>query len=147
MDGIILVQETIHSLNVTKKEGMLVKFDIAKSYYKLSWEDMRSILEAFGFGREWIEWIMNLASTPFFSIMLDGSPTRLLNPSWGIRQGDPLSPFLFILMAEEIKNIFQDQSPRGKIHGINIHEGMDKQMHKKFMDDTMLMGHPSVQEA
>ena len=147
MDGIILVQETIHSLNVTKKAGMLVKIDIAKSYDKLSWKYMRSILEAFGFGREWIEWIMNLVSTPFFSILLNGSPTRLLNPSRGIRQGDPLSPFLFILMVKGLINLFQDQSSIGEIRVLNLHEGMDKQIHQHFVDDTMLMGHPRIQEA
>ena len=147
MDGIILVQETIHSLNVTKKPGMLVKFDIAKSYDKLSWKYMRSILEAFGFGRKWIEWRMNPVSTPFFSFMVSGSPTRILNLSWGIRKGDPLSPFLFILMEEGISKLFEDQSSRGEIHGLNIQERMDKRMHQQFLDATILMGHPSLQEA
>ena len=105
LERIILVQETIHSLKVTKKPGMLVKLDITKAYEKQSWQYMRSILEAFGFGREWIEWIMNLVSTPLFSILLTGSPTRILNPSRGIRKGDPLSPFLFILMEEGISKI------------------------------------------
>ena len=54
MDGIILVQETIHSLKVTKKPGMVIKLDIEKVYDKLSWQYMRSILEAFGFA--WNGW-------------------------------------------------------------------------------------------
>ena len=90
---------------------------------------------------------MNLVSTPFFSILLNGSPTRILNPSRGIIQGDPLSPFLFILMDGGLNKLFQYQSYRGEIHGINLHEGMDKLTHQKLVDDTMLMGHPSFQEA
>ena len=85
LDGIILVQETIHSLKVTKKQGMTIKLDIAKAYDKLSWQYMRSILKAFGFGMEWVEWIMNPVSTPFFFILLNGSPTRILHPSRGIK--------------------------------------------------------------
>ena len=50
-------------------------------------------------------------------------------------------------MAEGLRNLFNVQSSRGEIHGINLHEGMDKQTHQQFMDDMMLMGHPSVQEA
>ena len=84
------------------------------------------MLEAYGFGREWIEWIMNLATTPFYSIPLNGSQTRIMNPSQGIRQGDPLSPFLFILMDEGLNRLLQDQAYSGQIRGLNLHEGMEK---------------------
>ena len=85
LDGIILVQETIHSLKLNKRPSMLIKIDIEKAYDKLSWLYMNSILEAFAFGREWVEWIMNLVSTPLFSIFINGSQKILFHPSWGIR--------------------------------------------------------------
>ena len=87
---------------------------------------------------------MNLVSTHFFSIMFNGSPMRLFYPSQRIRKGDPLSPFIFILMVEWLSNLLQDQSTIGEICGINLHEEMDKQTHQKFMDDMMLMGNPSI---
>ena len=126
---------------------MLIKLDIAKASDKLSWEYLKEMLKAFGFCREWIEWVMGLVSSPFFSILLNGSLTRCFLPSRGIRQGDPLSPFLFILAAEGLSRLIHAQVGLGRIRGLSFCEAMEKKTHQQFVDDTMLMGHPSVQEA
>ena len=103
---------------------------------------MEKVLEAFGFGSEWVEWVMNMVTIPFFSIMLNGSPTNLFQPSHGIRQGDPNSPFLFILMVDGLSRLIHAKDSGGEIRGLTLHEEMDKQTHQQFMDDTILMGHP-----
>ena len=59
----ILVHEAIHSLKITKKSGMMMKLDLTKAFDSLSWKYMRGIMGAFGFGREWIEWIKNMVTT------------------------------------------------------------------------------------
>ena len=87
---------------------------------------------------------MGLVSSPFFSILLNGSPTRLFFPSKGIRQGDPLSPFLFILAMEGLCRLIKAQAGQGRIRGLSFYEGMEKQTHQYFVDDMMLMGYPSV---
>ena len=84
-------------------------------------------------------------SSPFFSILLNSSPTRLFLPLRGIRQGDPLSLFLFILAAEGLRRLIKSQARQGWIRGLSFFEGMEKQTGHQFVDDTMLMGHPSVQ--
>ena len=89
---------------------------------------------------------MNLVTTSFFIILLNGSPTHVFQASRGIRQGDPLSPFLFILMAEGLSRLIKTQYENGELRGIKIHEGMDAQTHQQFVDDTMLIRNPSVQE-
>ena len=85
MDDIITVHEVTHSLKGTRIPGMLIKLDIAKAYNKLSWHYLEAILKAHGFNSEWVEWVMALVSSPFYSILLNGSLTRLLSPSRGIR--------------------------------------------------------------
>ena len=90
---------------------------------------------------------MALVSSPFYFIILNGSPTRLFFPTRGIKQGDRLSPFLFILVAEGLSKLVKAQVGNGRIRGLSFDEDMDKQTHQQFVDDTMLMGHPLVQEA
>ena len=104
---------------------MMIKIDIVKAYDKLSWKYMDKMLEAFGFSPKWVEWVMSLVMTPFFNILLNRSPSKVFQPSRGIRQGDPLSPFLFILMAEGMSHLVQTQAGNGELRGLKVHEGMD----------------------
>ena len=100
MDGIILTHEIIHSLKHSKQGGMILKIDISKAFDKLSWTYIQKMLTAFGFSPTWIRWIMSMIYSTFISILINGIPSRPFKPSTGIRKGDPLSPFLFVLMEE-----------------------------------------------
>ena len=84
MDGIIAFHEVTHSLKCTKLPGMLIKLDISKAYNKLSLQYLEAILKAHGFNVEWVEWVMALISSPFYSILLNGSLSRLFSPTRGI---------------------------------------------------------------
>eukprot|EP00253_Pinus_taeda_P017843 PITA_17843 len=100
MDGIILTHEIIHSLKLSRQAGMLLKLDLSKAFDKLSWSYIQHMLIAFGFCHSWVQWIMSLISSSHFSLLVNGLPSRPFKPSRVIRQGDPLSPFLFVIMAE-----------------------------------------------
>jgi len=146
MDGIILSNEVIHSLKLLKKPGMILKLDLSKYFEKLSWNYIYEMLLAFGFNTTWTRWISNLISTPCFSVLLNGSPSTPFCPSRGIRQGDPLSPFLFILMAKGLSRLLHSTVSSQDIKGISLH-GLQPLSHQQFVDDTMLFGHPLTQEA
>jgi hypothetical protein len=104
MDSVILVHEIIHSLKRTRTPGMLLKLDLSKYLYKLSWKYMKVLLSTFVFNKDWVSWIMNLISSTFSSIIVSGVPSQPFSPSRGIRQGDPLSPFLFVIMVEGLRH-------------------------------------------
>eukprot|EP00253_Pinus_taeda_P009447 PITA_09447 len=105
------------------------------------------VLYAFGFDHNWVRWVMALVSSSNFSILVNGSPSEIFNPSRGLRQGDPLSPFLFILMMEGLGRSIKQAKDMGKIRGLQILENGSVLTHQQFVDDTLLQGIPTVKEA
>ena len=122
---------------------MMLKLDLSKAFDKLNWNFIGNMLEAFGFHQSWIRWITNLITMPLLLFMLNGVPSNPFNPSRGIRQGDPLSPFLFILMVEGLGHMLSKAKAIGSLKGLSLHDHTPLS-HQQFVDDNLLMGHPSV---
>eukprot|EP00253_Pinus_taeda_P031736 PITA_31736 len=87
------------------RQGMILKLVLSKSFDKLNWSYINQMLLAFGFTTTWMGWLMNLITSRSYSILLNGSPSSSFRPSRGIRQGHPLSLFLFVLMAEGLSHL------------------------------------------
>jgi len=145
-DGIILTHEIIHSLKHTKKPSMLLKLDLSKAFDSISWEYLQKVLQAFGFAPSWIRWINSLISSSFFSILINGIPSPTFRPSRGIRQGDPISPFMFFILAEGLGRSIKEALHSHHLKGLAFHQA-PAFLHQQFVDDNLLFGHPSVQEA
>eukprot|EP00253_Pinus_taeda_P017577 PITA_17577 len=146
LDGLVVTQEMIHSLNQKKQRGMMIKLDLSKAYDRLSWRYLRMVLEAYCFKKRWIEWIYSMISTPIFSILVNGTPTKTFNASRGIRQGDPMSPFLFILAAEGLGRIIKREIRKKKIRGLKPWGNNLAITHQQFVDDIMLFGEVTIKE-
>ena len=126
---------------------MLLKLDLSKAYDKLNSQFLAGMLKAFGLSDQWIGWVMNLVSSALFSILVNGTPSTPFHISRGIRQGDPLSPFLFIIAAESLGKMFNNLRLENKIKGLSIIKEMECQNRQHFVDDTVLRGLSRVQEA
>eukprot|EP00253_Pinus_taeda_P008428 PITA_08428 len=147
LDNILLAQEMIHSLHSRKEAGMLMQLDLSKAYDKVSWKYLEAVLKAFGFCNTWIKWIMALIKSPRYSILVNGAPSTPFAPSRGIRQGDPLSPFLFIILMEGLSQTIAKKKAEGKTKGLQPIRSLPATKHQQFVDDTMLHGTPTVKEA
>lgn len=146
LDGILVTQEVIHSLKTKKHRGMMMKLDLSKAYDRLNWNYLRVIRGAYGFDNRWIEWVYSMISTPNFSILVNGTPTSTFNATRGIRQGDPISPFLFIMAVEGLGRYLIKELREKRIKGIKLWGNYLPITHQQFVNDVMLFGEVSVKE-
>eukprot|EP00253_Pinus_taeda_P022878 PITA_22878 len=133
----------VHTLQTRKIAGMLMQLDLSKAFDKDNWQYLEVVLTAFGFDHQWIKWILALIKSSNFSILVNGSPLEPFSPSRGIRQGDPLSPFLFVILMEGLSRLIRKAKAEGNIRGLHP----PATTHQQFMDDTMLHDTPTVKEA
>eukprot|EP00253_Pinus_taeda_P018642 PITA_18642 len=126
---------------------MIMQLDLAKAYDKMNWTYIRKVLLAYRFDHNWVRWVMALVTSSSFSILVNASPSKNFTPSRGLMQGDPLSPFLFILMMEGLSHSIMHAKEVGNIKGLQLSKTSQALTHEQFVDDTMLQGIPTVKEA
>ncbi|KAB1226409.1 hypothetical protein CJ030_MR1G029182 [Morella rubra] len=126
---------------------MSIKADMEKAYDRVEWCFVLKVFELFGFSRKWINWIAQCISTSYFSILLNGSPFGNFCPTRGIRQGDPLSPALFILCSEVLSRLFSREESLGRLKSIKVGRDAPSISHLLFAYDLLLFGKATLQEA
>lgn len=126
---------------------MSIKLDMSKAFDRIEWPFVYAALKAFGFPDYTIRLVRLCISSVSFSFLLNGRVTGTLIPQRGLRQGDPLSPYLFIICSDVFSCILQDLLCCQKIHRIKITKAAPCISHLFFTDDTLLFGHATVDEA
>ena len=117
---------------------MALKLDISKAYDCVEWHFLQRVMEKLGFPVDWIKMVMSCVTTPSFSILINGKPYGMIHPSRGICQGDPLSPYLFLLCAEGFTALLKKAELEGRIKGVSIYRGSPKVTNLMFADDSLL---------
>lgn len=103
-----------------EKGEATLKIDISMAYDKVDWGYLFAIMKRMGFNCQWIDWMKMCVTTVNYSVLMNADRVGLVIPSRGLRQGDPLSSYLFILCAEGLTSLLKQAEGRGLIHGIQV---------------------------
>ncbi|RVW14627.1 LINE-1 reverse transcriptase-like [Vitis vinifera] len=122
LDASLIANEVIDSWKKRGEKGLICKLDIEKAYDSVNWQFLMRVMQKMGFGVKWREWIWSCISTVKFSVLINGEPAGFFSSSKGLRQGDPISPYLFIMGMED---------PKGQGQAVNI-------SHLLFADDAIV---------
>ncbi|GKB52572.1 putative RNA-directed DNA polymerase [Tanacetum coccineum] len=146
-DGPLLVNEIISWAKKHKKKLILFKVDLEKAFDTLNWSFLDSIMSQMSFGVKWRSWIQVCLNSAYASVLVNGSPTKEFKIERGLRQGDPLSPFLFILAIEALNVAFLEARYKNIFIGVEV--GIDKVpiSHLQFADDALFIGQWSLLNA
>lgn len=143
-DSILLVQEAIHSSLTRKEKGFVLKLDLANAFDRVRHSYLFTVLHKMGFDPSFITMIAACITGPWISPLVNGRPCAAFQSSRGLRQGFPLSPYLFILMAESFSQTLDYNWRVGLITGIKIENGTKNINHSQFADDILLIGGAST---
>ncbi|GKV27386.1 hypothetical protein SLEP1_g36559 [Rubroshorea leprosula] len=140
VDSVLVLNEVVDEVKRKKQESFIFKADFEKAYDCVDWDFLDWMMDRMGFGVKWRKWIRECLSTARISILINGSPTSEFSVSKGLRQGDPLSPFLFLLVGEGLCGLVKKAESEGLLKGLGIGRGDMELSLLQFADDTVFMG-------
>ena len=149
LDSVLIANECVNSRGKSRVLGVICKLDIEKAYDHVNWEALLNLLHRMGFGVKWCKWIHSCISTVQFSVLINGSPAYFFGSSRGLRQGDPLSPMLFLIMMEVFSRMLRRVEGADLIRGFKVEGrrgGGECVTHLLFVDDTILFCDADVEQ-
>jgi hypothetical protein len=141
LDGVMIANEVIEEAKRLNKEVVFLKVDFEKAYDSVDWDFLEFVMRKMNFPLKWRKWIRESISTAMMSVLINGSPTKEFKMERGLRQGDPLSPFLFLLVAEGFNVLMSKAVSDREFVGYGV--GRDEELtisHLQFADDTLVIG-------
>lgn len=147
-DNAIVSQEIMHYLHNKKgrKGFMAIKVDLAKAFDRVEWSLLICIFKNLGFSYNFTNWILECIST-FSSFLVNGAPFGNFKPTRGIRQGDPLSPFLFVIYIELPSRMLAREEELNNFKGIKISRTSPFVFHSLFAGDLVIFCRATVEDA
>jgi hypothetical protein len=137
-DSVLIANECLDSRLKVGVPGVICKLDVEKAYDYVNWKFLFYLLERCGFSWKWRRWISYCISTVRFSILINGGPEGFFGSSRGIRQGDSLSPLLFVIVMEALGRMVVRAVEGGLLSGFQVGSLNMVVSHLLFADDTLI---------
>lgn len=137
-DGMLIAAELIDSRMKENKNGIICRVDFEKAFDNINWNCVDIVLERFGFGNIWRGWIKWCITQARFAVLINGEATSMFKNYKGIRQGDPISPFIFIMVAEILSKMISKAASNGLLSGFQVETNSTTITHLQFADDLMV---------
>ncbi|XP_068472094.1 uncharacterized protein [Phaseolus vulgaris] len=145
LDSVLVANETLEEVKRKKKECVVFKVDYEKAYDSVSWEFIYYMLGRLGFCGKWIEWIKNSLEISSIPVLVNGSPTTEFEPLKGLRQGDHLASFLFLIAAEGLAGVVRQAEEKMLVESIEVGKKRVKVSMLQYADDTLFFCKASIQ--
>ncbi|XP_021839984.1 uncharacterized protein [Spinacia oleracea] len=148
-DECLVAHELMSYINRVKAKNKfcaVVKLDMNKAYDRVRWDFLFQALHEFGFPPYWVNIIRQCVTSVSYQVLVNGEPSRSFNPKCGLRQGNPLSPYLFVLCMEVLSALLRRAEQEHLIQGISVCRGASSISHLFFADDSLLFFRVSPRE-
>ncbi|XP_042944715.1 uncharacterized protein LOC122278601 [Carya illinoinensis] len=145
----MVAYELLHTMQARQKgreDSMAIKLDMSKAYDRVGWGFLQTMLSKLGFGDKWRKLVMACVKSVSYSVVVNGTPGDIIWPTRGLRQRDPLSPYLFLLCAEGLSTLLKEAEARGRIKGVAVTRGGKRINHLLFADDCVMFCRSKIEE-
>jgi hypothetical protein len=143
LDSVAVLSETIDMAKQSGKSCFILKVDFERAYDSVSWSLLTYMLSRCGFSDTFKSWIKACVFIGDLSVLVNGSPSKEVKINRGLKQGSPLAPFLFLLIAEGLAGLMRQAVAVGKYNGFKIGNSGKEISMLQYADDTILIGEPS----
>jgi hypothetical protein len=147
LEGVVVLHETIHELQRKKMNGVLLKLDFEKAYDKVNWDFLQQALRMKGFDPKWCKWIQDFVSRGSVGIRVNDDIGHYFQTKKGLRQGDPLSPILFNIVADMPAIIINRAKEDGQVEGLIPHFVDGGVSILQYADDTIIFMEHDLEKA
>lgn len=139
LEGVVILHEVMRELSCNKKQGLILKIDFEKAYDRVRWDFLEEVLQGKGFPSKWIQWVMQTVKGRQVYVNINATRGPYFKTLRGLRQGDPLSPLLFNLVAGSLSVLLDKAVNKQLITGVVSHLIPNGISHIQYADDTVIM--------
>ncbi|OMO94054.1 reverse transcriptase [Corchorus capsularis] len=116
-----------------------------EAYDRVEWDFLHALLLKLGYNSIWTDWILECVRCVSYTIVINGKSSRMILPSRGLRQGDPLSPYLFLLVIDALSRLIQVGMDTGYIEGLKLAINCPEISHLLFADDSLFFMNANIE--